>query len=90
MSTAPSQDASRNLLDAWTRTAEETTPFFAGVWTKQLRLFGESWASSFARDLHTLFGAEDDESIQKALSGYAAFAADSIRSQKFFEKHQRY
>ncbi|MFZ4498316.1 MAG: class I SAM-dependent methyltransferase [Burkholderiales bacterium] len=50
--------------------------------------FGPDWATDFEGVIASLFA--DDASLEAALKGYAAFALDSMRRQKAFEKVREY
>ena len=69
--------------------AGKTTPFFSEIWRRQEQMFGEAWVSEIVENILVLFG-EDHDAWQNALSGYAEFAMDALRNQKYFEENGRY
>jgi len=50
--------------------------------------FGDKWERAFAETVDTLYA--DDQALEAAISGYAAFAMDSMRRQKRFETTRQY
>lgn len=50
--------------------------------------FGDKWERAFAETIDTLYS--DEPALEAAISGYAAFAMDSMRRQKKFELTRKY
>ena len=55
---------------------------------RAVETFGPAWAEDFEAVLADLF--PDDPSLEAALRGYVAFALDSMRRQKSFERSREY
>jgi SAM-dependent methyltransferase len=59
-----------------------------GLIGRAMESFGPQWATDFEAVISSLFA--DDTSLEAALKGYAAFALDSMRRQKAFERTREY
>jgi SAM-dependent methyltransferase len=70
--------------------ARVKTPFFSEVWPKGRQAFGPAWAEEVVDNVTRLFGTEEDGGWERAIRGYAEFALDAMRNQKFFETNGRY
>ena len=55
---------------------------------RALDTFGAQWADEFETLLSSLF--EDEAALETAMKGYSAFAMDSMRHQRAFEKTREY
>ena len=78
---APRVEALRQILT-------QNHRFSKGLIERGYATFGSIWAQEFNRMLQSLF--PDDESLSSAAKGYAAFAFDSMRHQKAFERDRSY
>lgn len=83
-----SQDREQ-IFRKWAGLAREKTPFFADVWERQEKEFGEAWVRDIADSLSRLLGA-DENAWEDALYGYADFSMEAVRCQSEFEKTRRY
>lgn len=70
--------------------ARTHTYLFADIWRRSRDEFGLQWVEEIADNAIRLFGREEDGHWEAALRGYAEFALDAMRNQKFFEKHGHY
>jgi SAM-dependent methyltransferase len=70
--------------------ARKHSYFFAHIWKRSWEEFGPQWAEEIADNVVRLFGLEEDGGWVAAIQGYAEFALDAMRNQKFFEANGRY
>ena len=64
--------------------------FFSDIWKRSREEFGPKWVEEIADNVVRLFGLEEDGGWLAAIQGYAEFALDAMRNQKFFEANGRY
>ena len=64
--------------------------FFRSAVSRAYELFGESWETDFTRCLTSVFGDTKGSGWDEAITGYALFSLDDLRSQKFYEIHGHY
>jgi hypothetical protein len=65
-------------------------PFLVEQWAQSLDSFGEEWEQEFSHRVAKVFGADQSDRWDEAISGYAEFCVDAMRAQAFFEKNGRY
>jgi SAM-dependent methyltransferase len=70
--------------------AEEETRFFSDIWRRSRDEFGLVWVEEIVDNVSRIFDSEESDGWRAAIHGYAAFALDAMRSQKFFETNGRY
>jgi SAM-dependent methyltransferase len=71
--------------------AHEKTPFFADIWERSRNEFGDPWVKEIVDNVVKVFGSlENTDSWEGAIRGYAEFALDAMRNQKFFEANGHY
>lgn len=70
--------------------AHTKTPFFADIWERSYKEFGSTWMEELVDTVTRLFSADGEAGWQAAIQGYAEFALDAMRNQKFFEANHRY
>ena len=66
------------------------TPLFADIWRRSRDEFGAAWVEETVDNVVRLFGSEGTKGWEAAIRGYAEFALDAMRNQKFFEANGRY
>lgn len=64
--------------------------FFSDIWKRSREEFGPQWVEEIADTVIRLIGLEEDGGWLAAIRGYAEFALDAMRNQKFFEANGRY
>ena len=64
--------------------------FFSDIWKRSREEFGPGWIEEIVDNVVRLFGLEEDGGWLAAIQGYAEFALDAMRNQKFFEANGRY
>lgn len=64
-------------------------PNYADAWDRACAEFGAEWEAELSQAIELLFGT-DPEKWDAAVSGYAQFSTDALRSQIFFERNGRY
>lgn len=82
--------SSEEVFNQLSDLAKAKTPFFSEVWRKGRQAFGPAWAEELVDNVTRLFGTEEDGGWERAIRGYAEFALDAMRNQKFFEANGRY
>lgn len=82
--------SAEEIFDRLAELARAKTPFFADIWQRSRQEFGPAWVEEITDNVVRLFGADDEERWLAAIQGYAEFALDAMRNQKYFEKHGRY
>jgi len=79
-----------DVFDQLANLAQEKTRFFSDIWNRSKEEFGNPWLEEIVDNVTRLFGSEEDGQWEAALTGYAEFALDAMRNQKFFETNERY
>lgn len=69
--------------------ARKRSYFFSDIWQRSRALFGEPWVEEFVDNIDRLFGREAG-GWEAAVDGYAEFALDAMRNQKYFEANRTY
>ena len=69
--------------------ARQRSYFFSDIWQRSRTLFGEAWVEEFVDNIDRLFGREAG-GWEAAVDGYAEFALDAVRNQKYFEANRTY
>ena len=86
-------------VDAWApeetfqRLAEMArvkTYFFSDIWRRSREEFGYAWLVEVVDNVTRMFGPEENGGWEAVITGYADFALDAMRNQKFFEANGRY
>ena len=70
--------------------ARAKTPIFSDIWHRSREQFGPTWVEEIVDSVVRLFGPEEKGGWESAIRGYAEFALDAMRNQKFFEAHGCY
>ncbi len=83
-------ESSVEVFERLAELARTKTHFFADIWHRSSKEFGPSWAEEVVDVVVRLFGPEQNEDWEAAIRGYAEFALDAMRNQKFFEANRRY
>jgi hypothetical protein len=65
-------------------------PFLVKQWSESLDSFGEEWKLEFSQRVASMFGADQTDRWEEAITGYAEFCVDAMRAQAYFEKNGRY
>ncbi len=81
---------SEEIFDRLTELAGTQTPFFADIWQRSRKEFGEEWMRELVDNVVRIFGTEEDKGWEAAIRGYAEFSLDNMRHQKYFEQNGRY
>ena len=68
---------------------KKSYPVYADALDRAHKNFGEGWEKEFSNLIVRLFG-EDPENWEPAMTGYAMFCIDALKSQIYFEKHRKY
>jgi len=82
--------SSEEIFERFADLARLKTRFFSDIWRRSRDEFGQEWMEEVADNLVRLFGPEQNGGWEAALTGYAEFALDAMRSQKYFEKNGKY
>ena len=64
--------------------------FFSDIWKRSREEFGPAWVEEITDNVLRLFGIEENREWEAVLQGYAEFALDAMRNQKYFEANGRY
>jgi SAM-dependent methyltransferase len=80
----------RSEFDRLVEIARTKTPLFADIWNQSREKFGDDWVQEVSQNLRELVDSNAEKTWESALRGYAEFALDAMRHQKYFEKHRRY
>lgn len=83
-------NSSHDLFRRFAAIAQQKTPFFSDIWHRSREQFGDEWVNEFCQNLTQLFGSEGETGWEPAVRGYAEFALDTMRSQKYFERNHHY
>lgn len=82
--------ATERVFDRLVQLARNRSYFFSDIWERSRDQFGPTWAAEVVENVTRLFGPEENGRWEQAVQGYAEFALDAMRNQKFFEAHGRY
>lgn len=77
-----------SAVDRVTRIFKAKHGFSRDIALRARDQFGDKWERAFAETIDTLYA--DEAALEAAVSGYAAFAMDSMRRQKKFEVTREY
>lgn len=77
-----------DAIDRVTSIFRANHSFSRDIAVRAEKMFGKEWRSSFGETIDVLYGNEND--LEAAIKGYAAFAIDSMRRQKKFEVTRKY
>lgn len=82
--------AARSVFERLAALARARSYFFSEVWQRSREEFGDPWVTEVVDNVTRLFGPSEGEGWDRAITGYADFALDAMRNQKFFEANGRY
>lgn len=83
--------SSDEIFKQLTQLARSKTAFFSDIWARSKVEFGPAWLEELVDNVVRLFGTDPNQGGWESLiRGYAEFALDAMRNQKFFEANGRY
>ncbi len=86
----PDSSDTRHTFEVLSGIARKKSFFFSDIWGRSYEEFGDGWMQELVDNVTRLFGDGTDGRWESAIQGYAEFALDAMRNQKFFEKNGTY